>query len=201
MSTGWLKTLDGQDTYTEDGEWYWFPRIQQWVHDPALLAMPPSPTGVAIRNEAYRLSHGWPGLRGAFRLRNGVRGSDWLVGMAIRAYFVYCIGWLALHFVPFVNAIKISVVSLFDPSQEAAYNALPHGEQGWLFFGGLAFVWALCCLYILYMIYVNTIDPHKAALMLGAILVHSAATTYKHRARQTRIAEMTEAIRNAQPRR
>lgn len=172
----WLKTLDGLDVYTEDNEWYWGHQAQGWFHAPGLLtSVPAPPLGTRVADEYERLTTDWPRLRGMFPIRNGVRGSDWVVGMLCRIYLVWYVAWTAMHFTTLCTGWWYFSRSMFHSHQMFMDDRpITDAETSATVLSLLFVTIALACLYLLYMVYVGTVDTHKYALMVGAVVAGSA---------------------------
>lgn len=96
--TGWLKDDLGNDVYTDDGEWYWRARTEDWIHDPALLTHPSGePLSAKIAREKDRLSTGWPSVRSAvipFSAAEDIQGFGWKIAAGIvRGWLLFLIGY------------------------------------------------------------------------------------------------------------
>lgn len=210
MTTGWLKTLDGADVYTDDGEWYWLPRFQQWVHDPALLVMPPAPLTAKINREWDRLSTGWPSLRSAIFPARGeeIRSPFWrFVAGFLRGVLLYVWGWEGIvrgHLLGFFQFVVGTLVdwacALFHLGSDVNSNApswlTTHDDVSFLYF--MAIVPSIMIIYFLYLLRVGDVDEHKGNVMAAATI---AVTGYRrHKAHQMLDFERMQerAFRNAQ---
>jgi hypothetical protein len=180
---GWLRDLNGHDVYTEDGEWWWYPSIQQWVHDPALLAMPSAPMGVTLRNEAERLTTGWPTLRSALwptahERCTGFWRNVWVWGL--RGYLLFFVLWFAFHAKGFALATW-DIVAMEKYTVPASYSAYAANCFGFTLLYGLVAFWALV---LVYRSRCWDVDWHKAAAIDVGILAYTGYKAMKrhHRA-------------------
>lgn len=180
---GWVRTLDGEDVYTEDNEWYWSQSHQGWFHCPGLTLAPPTPPmDVRMREEARRLSTGWPSLRSALLPLPG-RGEDitgnfffrpfaWL----LRAFLAYTWIWLILFH---LHQIIPAMVRFFY----GAYKGGCHtgdwwceqpGEASMMMVTTFCLVASFAVTFILYMLRAHEVDPHKGNAMAAAAVAYSA---------------------------
>ncbi|MDP3712162.1 MAG: hypothetical protein Q8R60_06735 [Mycobacteriales bacterium] len=178
--TGWLRTLDGEDVFTSDGEWYWFQSHQGWFHCPGLTLAPPSPPmDVRMREEARRLSTGWPSLRSALLPRKGehISGKAWgAFAWLCRAFLVYAWGWvILLH----LHEIIPAGVRFFY----GFYKGGSHPGDWWTqqpddpkiaALATACFIGSLFVTYILYMLRAWEVDEHKGNAMAAAAVAYSA---------------------------
>lgn len=180
--TGWVRTLDGQDVYTEDNEWYWFQSHQGWFHCPGLTLAPPTPPmDVRMREEARRLSTGWPSLRSALLPLPG-RGEDisgnffwrpfaWL----LRAALLFILVFDVLHFPQFTRF----AVSMFWPATDYARGL----TNDYAVFVIPSVVAIFMITYILYMLRAWEVDEHKGNAMAAAAVAYSAYRGHQHNER------------------
>ena len=204
----WLKTLDGDDVYTEDGEWFYGHEAQGWFHAPHLLtAVPAPPLRVRARDEVTRLSTGWPPFRGIFSWSKVRATGDRL----------YMVLWTLEHLAVVVSWIWFwttttpwSVAQSFQKIGMAVWMAGPGNDPlanthgAWyhdrndtdahnfviplLLVFGTVLVW-----YVLYLSLAFSVDPHKGyALMVPIALVTIAGMAQRHR-----VSEVADAYRQA----
>lgn len=209
MTTGWLKTLDGADVYTDDGEWYWRARTQDWVHDPALLVMPAAPMSTKIQREIDRLSTGWPSLRSAVFPRKGeeIRSPFWrFVAGVLRGGLLYVWVWQGIVRGQLIGFFQFVVGTLYS-FVEAFFHIGDRGDTvpGWLtapdnntaLWGVLfmAITPSIMAIWFLYVLRVGDVDPHKGNLLAAATVATTGYSIYR---RHQRISEQAfrDEIRN-----
>lgn len=193
----WLKTLDGRDVYTEDGEWFFFHAEQAWFHEPGLLTAPPAPPlSVRARDEYTRLTTNWPGPLKAFDIGR-LWGFDRFLGIMCVSIMTYLWVWkVAICDGPAATAVAWA----------RGWRNLWHevsGEYmtptGWLMTDNdtrilvttvLFTVITFICWYGLYVGHLMTVDTHKGWALVGAVLAVNAYSSHKRhdRDRERRIA-------------
>lgn len=191
---GWLKTLDGADVYTEDGEWYWSHESQGWFHAPGLLtAVPAPPLDVRLRDEARRLRHGWPSFWKVFDVRNAAMTLRYnLMSVVYLAALVWMWVWkigidYGIHNV--ARSWQMEIVNQFRENYPGAWWVVPTEGDTDQHARHLVFtiLFALISLIILYSMHVGVAtaaDPHKGMLLLGAVV--AVTTLHEHQRRQRR---------------
>jgi hypothetical protein len=200
---GWRTTVNGEDVYTEDGEWFWFHEQQGWFHVPGLvLEPPPPPASVRARDWGRRMTTGWPnplaGLRPRNTKRRNVGTVNWLTCWFLR--FVLFWMWVLVVTINWgwdwtINAQWKFVTGFcvnYGPCTD--HTGLGFSEpRPWTLIGDdhnvLVLTWlfvviTLACIYLLYMTVMFQVDPHKGYAMLGAVGVLSAVAGHRRRQRE-----------------
>lgn len=192
MTTGWLKTLNGADVYTDDGEWYFDHATQGWFHDPALAVLPPRPpASVPLRAEIDRLTHGWPTFRSALLPRKGehTKGIFWGgVAWILRGWIFGCLGWIVLHIVPVAQVFAGNVVSIYYDTGshgDAPAWASDDSEHSAYIFGVTLFlvVASFFAFWMLYTLRTYDVDPHKGYALTAATVAYGAYAGHKRHQR------------------
>lgn len=215
--TGWRRTLDGRDVFTEDGEWYWYDDAQGWFHEPHLVLAPTTPPArVRARTEYRRLRHGWPQngvFRSLFTLHSMNHPVDAVFGILARAAIVYMLVWKPVMDWGVENVARAWQKFLYSSyllvtgkgafvdcrgadcwwSMESKSRGDAEDEFRMVVILALFVLIALCLWYGLYIDYVKHYDTHKA-LALFAIPLAARAMVMM---RNGRVNEMARAIRQS----
>lgn len=203
-ATGWVKTLNGDDVYTEDGEWFFGADSQGWFYAPDLLTMPAAPADVRRRSLARRILTNWPRPSGIWALPR-----DWFAryvfGVPLRAALVYIWCYQYLILIGPLDAIKAfarNTVGFFMTYHSSAdpvgawWNVDDTNEEARLFLLPLIFLGVtVFILALMYVHHVIDVDPVKGVALATGITLAVAYRNHQARQSEGRIREQGEAWR------
>jgi hypothetical protein len=203
-SPGWTRTVAGRDVYTDDGEWWFDHQTQGWYYEPDLAVMPPqAPAGARARSWWQRMRTPWPNVFGGLLPWNTPKhltGTlDWVLCWLLRGLLVWMWVWkigldwgLANVYLSVKKGLYVMGSTAFGgpstrgcPWVDGEGSALGDYDCWWEqsntdfrnFVGfGLIVLVTLCCIYLLYLGYLETIDPEKArTLVIAQYAIHGLA--------------------------